>query len=165
MMIHRVASSFPLRRGSKPKHVMTCLHPNLSRRPKFLSKRSFLLVAIMGGYIIFILSHFLPTTTLNRLSQKEMSDISIDCAPYKEIKQHQQQEQLQTVTATTPHWKLESSTSAADAISLESATFRILCTSTWKRIHWGSYELRCRDLKVWANSQRVYTNRYLLSTL
>jgi hypothetical protein len=141
---------------SKPKHVMTCLHPNLSRRPKSLSQRSFLLVAIMGGYIIFILSHFLPTTTLDRLSKKEMSDLSIDCAPYKEIKQHQQ---LQTATANTPHWKLESSTSTADAISLESATFRILCTSTWKRIHWGSYELRCRDLKVWAH--RCAPNVYI----
>jgi len=28
--------------------------------------------------------------------------------------------------------------------------FRILCTSTRKRMKWGSYQLRCRDLKAWA---------------
>jgi hypothetical protein len=28
--------------------------------------------------------------------------------------------------------------------------FRILCTSTRKKIKWGSYQLRCRDLKAWA---------------
>jgi len=28
--------------------------------------------------------------------------------------------------------------------------FRILCTSTRKKTKWGSYQLRCRDLKTWA---------------
>jgi len=31
-----------------------------------------------------------------------------------------------------------------------SPAFRLLCTSTLRKINWGSYQLRCRDLKVWA---------------
>ena len=33
----------------------------------------------------------------------------------------------------------------------ESIDFRILCTSVNKRISWGSYKLRCNDLKRWSN--------------
>lgn len=36
-------------------------------------------------------------------------------------------------------------------VSLEKASFRILCTSTNKKIQWGSYQLRCRDLAQWAH--------------
>ncbi|KAL3914538.1 MAG: hypothetical protein SGILL_006068, partial [Bacillariaceae sp.] len=28
--------------------------------------------------------------------------------------------------------------------------YRILCTATRRKINWGSYELRCRDLEIWA---------------
>lgn len=33
----------------------------------------------------------------------------------------------------------------------ESVDFRILCTSVKRRIEWGSYKLRCNDLKRWAD--------------
>jgi hypothetical protein len=39
--------------------------------------------------------------------------------------------------------------------------FRILCTSTRRKIKWGSYQLRCRDLKAWAHK---CTNNVRLST-
>jgi hypothetical protein len=43
-----------------------------------------------------------------------------------------------------------SSSSSSSLSSLQNATFRILCTSTNKKIEWGSYQIRCRDLKSWA---------------
>ena len=38
-----------------------------------------------------------------------------------------------------------------DAKPLKDGLFRILCTSTRRKIEWGSYQLRCRDLKAWAH--------------
>ncbi|KAG7366490.1 hypothetical protein IV203_029160 [Nitzschia inconspicua] len=35
-------------------------------------------------------------------------------------------------------------------VSIAAASFRVLCTATRRKINWGSYELRCRDLAEWA---------------
>lgn len=46
--------------------------------------------------------------------------------------------------------KEKSSARQGDSSLKDSNSFRILCTSTRKKIKWGSYQLRCQDLKTWA---------------
>lgn len=41
--------------------------------------------------------------------------------------------------------------SSSDTVRTTAPTFRVLCTATRRKINWGSYELRCRDLAIWAS--------------
>jgi hypothetical protein len=118
---------------------MTC---PIRSRPKFLSKRLFHLAGVISVYIIVMTVHFLRPTQIARMSKTEMSHISPEC--YSTASPYEEQQQLQTTVESAPSLSASSSHSA-------SSTFRILCTSTRKRILWGSYELRCQDLKVWVN--------------
>ena len=55
-----------------------------------------------------------------------------------------------TTTTTTTFATTTTGSFSTKRTTLKDASFRILCTSTNRKIEWGSYQIRCRDLKSWA---------------
>lgn len=45
----------------------------------------------------------------------------------------------------------------------DSGKYKILCTTNGRQMKWGSYQIRCRDLKKWADRCATNTSIYLLS--
>lgn len=97
-------------------------------------------MGVIGVYVAVMSIRLLRPARFDRLSKKQTSRISDECLIKNAEPQQQNTNSLLRVPSIAPMSTLSST-----------ATFRILCTATRRKINWGSFELRCRDLKVWAS--------------
>ena len=98
-----------------------------------------LAILCIALYSIFVATIYFKITTLRDFSSADNGMLSKSCwlsDSSSEIQENDDQEQIEF--------------RPIDPYSNDADLYRILCTSTRRKIKWGSYQLRCRDLKTWA---------------